>query len=228
MKRFTDTDKWKDEWFGSLKPTEKLVFMFILDNCDNAGFFDLNKRLNSFLLGVTEDEYLGAVKGLNRGLIGATLRERYFVRNFLIHQKNLPLNPENNAHKQIIYLLEQNQPFFSINLLEILGAKEGLISPLGKGIGKGNKEIKDEILKNRIEWDRICMNLLSTEKECLEHLDKFILKNSVGNGFAGKDVEEISRWFVNWSAKNPIKKADTIEDFETRGILRALKASKGS
>lgn len=145
MKRFSETDKWKDEWFSSLKPLEKLVWLFIIDNCDNAGFFELNKRINSFLIGISEEEYLGAIKGLIRGLLGAKNNELYFVRKFLFHQKNFPLNIENNAHKQIIQIIENRKHFFDYNFKN-LGANEGLISPIGisKGKGKVNSKVKKQ------------------------------------------------------------------------------------
>lgn len=137
MKRFSETEKWKDEWFSGLKPLEKLVFLFLIDNCDNAGFFELNTKLNSYLIGVTEKEYLGAIEGLNRGLLGAKDKTRYWIRNFLYHQKNLPLNPENNAHKNILLIISNNAKYFDFDFSN-LGANQGLISPIGKGIGIGN------------------------------------------------------------------------------------------
>lgn len=139
-KRFSEIDKWKDEWFSSLSPVQKLTFLFLCDNCDNAGFIDLNPRINSFLIGISEEEYIGAVKGLNRGLLGAKNSTLYWIKNFLFHQKNLPLNPDNNAHKQIINLIRQNLSLFEIDFNEELGAEEGLLSPTGRGKGKGKEE----------------------------------------------------------------------------------------
>ena len=46
MARFTAPEKWNDEWFSNLKPMEKLVFLYLVDRCDNAGFFEINKRKN--------------------------------------------------------------------------------------------------------------------------------------------------------------------------------------
>lgn len=137
MKRFSETDKWKDEWFASLSVIEKVVFLFLIDNCDNAGFFEINTRVNSFLIGIKEDEYLGAIKGLNRGLIASKDGKIFWIKNFLFHQKNLPLNQENNAHRQIINIIALKQSLFKVLFTEILGANEGLISPIGIGIGKG-------------------------------------------------------------------------------------------
>ncbi len=139
-KRFSETDKWKDEWFAGLPPIQKLVFLFFTDNCDNAGFIEINPRVNSFLIGISEEEYLGAIEGLNRGCLGAKFSKILWVKNFLFHQKNLPLNPENNAHKQIINLIKNRTPDFDIDFNKELGASEGLFSPTGRGKGKGKED----------------------------------------------------------------------------------------
>lgn len=36
-KRFTDTEKWKDEWYISLSNDYKIVWQWLLDNCSHAG-----------------------------------------------------------------------------------------------------------------------------------------------------------------------------------------------
>jgi len=41
-KRFTATEKWQDPWFCSLTDNEKLFWLFLLDNCDNAGVWQVN------------------------------------------------------------------------------------------------------------------------------------------------------------------------------------------
>lgn len=136
-KRFTETNKWDDAWFSNLKPLEKLVFLFMIDRCDNAGFFELNPRNHAFQIGISQDEYLGAIKGLNRGLLSSVDNSKIWIKKFLFHQKNLPLNIKNNAHKQIILIIQNNINDFEFDF-NSLGADMGLISPIGKGIGKGN------------------------------------------------------------------------------------------
>lgn len=37
MKIFTDSDKWDDVWFRSLKPNDKLIYFYLLDRSDHAG-----------------------------------------------------------------------------------------------------------------------------------------------------------------------------------------------
>ena len=63
--RFTNTDKWSDSWFYGLNNLEKLLFMYLCDNCDIAGFVEINllKWCSDFR--VKESEIKGALKGLD-------------------------------------------------------------------------------------------------------------------------------------------------------------------
>lgn len=51
MKRFTETNKWRDPWFRKLTPTAKLLFQWLVENCDNAGVIDLDLEAASFDIG---------------------------------------------------------------------------------------------------------------------------------------------------------------------------------
>lgn len=208
-KRFSDTDKWKDEWFSGLTPIEKLTFLFIVDNCDNAGFFELNTRLNSYLIGISIDEYNTALNGLSKGMVKSNDGKKCFIKNFLFHQKNTPLNLTNNAHKQIINIIKTNLEYFDFDF-DILAPNQGLFSPLGKGIGKGKVEYTAEIenllsqerwvesfcMKHKIKPDKIriwiesfCTHLASTskihpnEKEWKEHFNNWTMKQPKTTGF---------------------------------------------
>ena len=64
-KRFTDTDKWKDEWYSELSIELKLAYMYVLDNCDQVGVWKPNFKLAEFQLSIKIDwnnfkEALGA------------------------------------------------------------------------------------------------------------------------------------------------------------------------
>ena len=136
MKRFTETQKWDDPWFRSLPGAHKLVFLYLLDRCNNAGFWEEDLDGMAFHTKIEPHALEGALKGLTRGLQGAS--GWYWVKNFLRHQKNDSLNPENPAHRQIIALLiEQAERFPASKSLLPKGASKGLLSPIGKGKGKG-------------------------------------------------------------------------------------------
>jgi hypothetical protein len=100
--RYSDTLKWQDEWFVDLSSIEKLLFLYLYDNCDIAGFFELSYRKISFDLGCKEEQVKGALKGLNKGVFLSDDGKCLLVKNFIKHQKNLPLNPENKAHIGIL------------------------------------------------------------------------------------------------------------------------------
>lgn len=50
-KRFTDTDKWKKAWFRKLGSQGRDLWSYLHDNCDFAGFFEIDCGRISFELG---------------------------------------------------------------------------------------------------------------------------------------------------------------------------------
>jgi hypothetical protein len=54
-KRFTDTDKWKDKWFRRLPAEFKLAYLYLLDQCDQAGVVELDADLADFQIGLSVD-----------------------------------------------------------------------------------------------------------------------------------------------------------------------------
>jgi uncharacterized phage protein (TIGR02220 family) len=152
MRRFTDTCKWDDLWFRALTGIEKLVFFYVIDRCNNAGFWERDDESLAFHTRLSPAHIEGAWKGLNRGLLEAS--GWVWVRRFLRHQKNENLSIDNPAHKQIISLISDQVERFSdvSEFSEFLAPYKGLLSPIGigtgtgqgKGTGKGSAEGKPE------------------------------------------------------------------------------------
>lgn len=141
-KRFTITEKWEDGWFWSLPPQQKLLWNYLCDKCDLAGFWEVNLELAAVQTKIPKRAISGAVQGLNRGYVS---NGKYiWLRTFIHHQGNYPLNPKNNCHRHILSILERHTDF-DIDFSELLktlksGAEQGLISPIGKGNSKGNSK----------------------------------------------------------------------------------------
>jgi hypothetical protein len=118
MKRFTETEKWSDPWFRSLSAVEKCLFVYCLDKCNNAGFIEIDIELWSFHLGIDKDDVEKAMKSMSSSK--SKDKQKFitndgwlFIKNFLRHQKNLPLFPHKNpAHKHIVTIFNQQETRF--------------------------------------------------------------------------------------------------------------------
>lgn len=108
VNRLTNCDKWNDQWFSDLSPEAKLLFMFLCENCDNAGVYEVNKKFMMFLTGLNEMQLARAIPEIKSKYIRSKDGSKIWMTNFLKHQKKLPLNRNNNAHRQIIMILEAN------------------------------------------------------------------------------------------------------------------------
>lgn len=63
-KRFTDAEKWKDPFFENLSNDYKIIWLYLLDDCDNAGIWSKSiKRLNFHCdTSITEEELFTTFK----------------------------------------------------------------------------------------------------------------------------------------------------------------------
>jgi hypothetical protein len=82
--RFTDTQKWEDEWFTELSNDYKVVWMYLLDTCDNAGIWKQNVKLLNFSCNtkITIDELAETFKGR----ITKIDTDKWIINKFCIFQ----------------------------------------------------------------------------------------------------------------------------------------------
>lgn len=215
MARFTEPAKWNDEWFSNLKPIEKLVFLYLVDKCDNAGFFEINKRVDAFLIGLSEEDFLANLRSLKKTYIASIDGRKIWLKNYLKYQKNLPLNPDNNAHKQIISFILSNKDNFNYDF-NYLGANQGLISPIGniigKDIGKDNsittKSLEETLWVNVVKnfhndfrWkEKFCIDKKITMMELEKGMKEFISNLELREEY--KELKELKNHFTNLFNKN--------------------------
>lgn len=141
-RRFTVTEKWKDCWFRGLKPSAKLLFLYLCDECDVAGFWEIDWGQAAFSTKLN----LRTLQGAYEALMGKVESDGKYIRvvNFLKHQRNWPLNPENRVHNSILQSLNshknfQNKPLTSPITKGASPSTRGYGK--GKGKGKGKKFI---------------------------------------------------------------------------------------
>ena len=103
VKRFTCTGKWDDPWFWELSTPAKMLYLYLLDHCDNAGVVDCNLKLASLKIGEPVDEETVAKLGdrLQRLPNG-----KLHLVKFVHFQYGPTLKPGSNLHKHAITLLK--------------------------------------------------------------------------------------------------------------------------
>ena len=245
--RLTSTDKYADSWFIELETIEKLVFYYLIDHVDNAGFYEISIRHIQFHLGISKDEILGAIKGLCRGLLGADSEikngDKIFLKNFLKHQKMQPLNPFNSFHSNALKSFELNidfvnkHPFIQklkvygekkldgkvvktidTNLINYINKKQGLESPLVEV--KVEVEVKD--IPNKKEF-------LEFAKSKIENIDledvglKYEAWKSSDWHTGGKKPRKIKNWKTTLLNTLPHLKKTTVKK---TGKLNAYNPNK--
>lgn len=129
--RNTKTEKWRDAWFSSLPKLSRYLFLYLCDNCDIAGFIEFVPKVWVFETDLSNKEIEKCIKDLNKALLFSTDNQLILIKNFIKHQNNLPINPENNAHKAILKRFEiYLSRFNDIELInKILGGSEGVTTP---------------------------------------------------------------------------------------------------
>jgi len=138
-KRFTETAKWSDVWFMDLDSTQKLFWLYILDNCNNCGVWEVNFKLAEFMIGqnLNQNELLDKFKNriqiLDEG-------KKWLIPKFISFQYG-QLNPKCKPHMSVIKLLEKH------NLLTVF-------KDLVKGYDTLKEEEEERVIYKEIEKDK--------------------------------------------------------------------------
>ena len=84
-KRFTDSEKWEDNWFSELSNDEKIVWLYLLDKCNHAGIVRTNLRTLNFNCNTSYNDYITINELLGNRLI--IINESFaFIPKFLKFQ----------------------------------------------------------------------------------------------------------------------------------------------
>ena len=104
-KRFTDTNKWRKGFVRGLQGAYKLLWLYIIDECDHAGIWHVEIDVAELRIGMkisTED----AIKEFDNHIVIFDGGNKWFIPDFIDFQYGT-LNPENRAHKSVLDLLEK-------------------------------------------------------------------------------------------------------------------------
>lgn len=106
-KRFTDTNKWNKHNFSELSLKMKLIWIYMCDNCDIAGIWDMNPKLIEFHFGeaITKAE-INAAFGSKIRWLGEL---KLIIEPFVKFQYGT-LSSNNRMHRSVLSRLDQVAP----------------------------------------------------------------------------------------------------------------------
>ena len=109
-KRMTDTDKWKKRFVRELSSEFKLLWLYILDDCNHAGIWEVDLEVASIRIGETLKFDIPAEDMLPQSFLDKIVifdnGDKWFIPEFIDFQYG-ELNPNSNVHKSVILLLQK-------------------------------------------------------------------------------------------------------------------------
>ncbi len=123
-KRFSDTDKWKKPFIRSLQAPYKLFWLYILDDCDHAGIWQVDMEIANIKLGesltieTALSQFGDKIKVFDNG-------EKWFIKDFIDFQYG-ELNPKNRVHESVLSILKKYKLCYDFKPLTspLQGAKD--------------------------------------------------------------------------------------------------------
>jgi len=136
-KRFTDTGKWNKKFIRSLSKDYKLLWLFITDECDTAGIWDVDIDVARIKAGIEVNEE-DALLFFNGKVVAIDGGSKWFIPSFIEFQYG-ELSEGNRAHTKAILQLKK------FNLLSKNLKIKPLTSPLQGATQGGKAEEEDKV-----------------------------------------------------------------------------------
>jgi Ni/Co efflux regulator RcnB len=128
-KRFTDNNKWKKRWFKELPMQYKLLWIYILDDCDHAGIWEVDLDVAEIRIHPTPDGKVSFLQNECEDIFAdqiVVLKEhnhKWFIPDFITFQYG-KLNPSSRVHQSVIQILEKYNLYEPAKELEYIEVKE--------------------------------------------------------------------------------------------------------
>lgn len=193
-KRFTDTEKWKKPFIRNLSAPYKLLWLYICDDCDHAGIWQVDIDVAKIRIGEDINEQ-DAVKFFKDKLVRIDKGNKWYIPSFIDFQYPSGLNPDNKAHGGIIKILQK------YNLLD--DEFKPLVSPL-YGAMDMDKEMemdKDKVMVKK----KLAKN---TNSKCTFEQVYEYMSLRIGKEIAKIEAEKFVNYYESngWKVgKNPMK-----------------------
>jgi hypothetical protein len=104
-KRFTDSEKWKQPFLRGLKAPYKLLWLYILDDCDHAGIWQVDIDVAQIRIG-EQVNIQDAIDQFGDKVIVIDNGQKWYIPDFIDFQYG-ELNPENRVHQSVLKSMQK-------------------------------------------------------------------------------------------------------------------------
>lgn len=146
-KRFTDNEKWKKPFLRAMKAPYKLLWLYLLDECDHAGIWQVDFQIAEIKIGEKLKSDF-ALEQLNGKIIPFQNGEKWFIPDFIDFQYGA-LNPANRVHFSVISLLRKYE--LIDDNFKIKGLTSTLEGAKAKDKDKDKEKEKDKDIEPVVE-----------------------------------------------------------------------------
>ena len=148
-KRFTDSDKWKKGFIRNLPAKYKLLWLYILDDCNHAGIWDTDFEVASIRIGskISEKEackvFAEQIKIFDKG-------NKWFIPKFIDFQYGT-LNENSRPHQAVIKLLDKYDVYNieGISPVDVAGIEGEITNPVK--VKRFKKPLLQDVLSYCVE-----------------------------------------------------------------------------
>jgi hypothetical protein len=199
-KRFTDTEKWKKPFIRGLQGAYKLLWLYICDDCDHAGIWQVDMEVAAIRIGEKID-IKEAIKSFDEKIIIIDKGNKWFIPSFLEFQYPSGLNSDNRAHNSVIILLEKYNLRISKDK-PLISPSEGsmdmdMVKDMDKDMVKAEKKVKfkENILLTQKEHSQLVTEF--GEKHVIDFYE-YLAAYKIEKSYKTKsDYLTIKRWVVD-------------------------------
>ena len=194
-KRFTDSEKWKKPFIKKLPMQYKLLWFYLLDDCNHAGVWQVDLEIASLRIGYNLN-LKDSITALNDKIKVFDNGEKWFIKDFIEFQYG-ELNEKNRAHKSVISVL---------NKYNLLSLNKPLTSPL-QGAKDKDKDKDKEVLRvfDETSFENLERTFKTNKSEIRKKLEEFLEVEKITPTFRNKQIGEILKHFRNWLNYNKPK-----------------------
>ena len=200
-KRFTDNNKWKKKWYKDLPMEYKLLWLYILDDCDHAGIWEVDLDVAQLRIHPTPDGKVTFLENeceeiFQDQIVSFRNGEKWFIPDFITYQYG-KLSPSNRVHQSVIQLLQKYNLYESAIDLEYIKEKKIIkfakpnIQDITEYCLERNNNVDAESFYNYYESKGWCVGKspMKDWKACVRTWEKNNYSNNKSDNKINKNLE---------------------------------------